>query len=321
MVNMASPKFRKVGDVGSLKEKMTVPVVAGDLAKTLEATSTGMESAEQELRRIVKQAQQENLGWATERLAELHKEPQFRFIDTMLVREDGRVLVNDGMSALYASLLSYAGYPKTQPPPNIGELLDMVLKKGILLYPLMARHSFWLFCRSQHLPTVLDIVEGNAEFFPYDEAAEFTFGFVPESVVPSETKKKGIALGDLGLWAISEKYVDEDKGSQDRIVSYKPRVYIRGDRHPAGRFIYITPNRKAATIASGHIPMDERTATIRVEFDYSQPDLVRSIFRGYEQDGSVNSVPLVLRHRPYTPWTGFFPKHGGSYTPPLQRTR
>lgn len=311
---MAAPKFVKVGDIGTLQAKMTAPVVVGDMRQTMENVSRGRESAEQELRRIVTEAQRKNLEWSTERLAEMRKSPQLplgSYLDTMLVREDGRV------EALWPSFLSYMNYPNVPVPPKINELLGMVQQKGMLLYPLMSRRNTWVFCKAEQFPVVHDIAGGDVEFFPYGSVPpEFFLAFIPKGkLVPSKARENGFVLGALGLWSISEFYIDMDHGDKDKVVAYKPRVYGLQGRHPAGNF-YITPNPRAVSIATGHLPMDERAGIMRVETDASEHDVIKGMFRGYEKDPRLNSVPLVLRHLPYTPWTGFYPTHGGSGTSP-----
>lgn len=316
MVNL---KFQKVGDVATVKDKMTVsrsiPIpVEGYLGQLLDAIAgerkESREEAEQELRRVVEEAQKVNMDWVTGRFEELHKDPDYRPVDTLLVREDGRIATG------WSSFMSYLQYPKRRLPPNIGELLDMVVEREILLYPLVSRRSIWMFCRSENFPSVLDIVNGDIEHFPYDPTGEYTLGYIPDGkLTPSKAKGVGLVVGDLGFWAISEMYIDIDHGDPDKVIDYKPRVYMGRNRHPAATFVYITPNLRSKTIATGHLPMDERLEdSIRVEMDPAEPDVIRSIFSGYQKRDEVNGIPLVLRHRRYTPWTGFYPQHGGSKT-------
>ena len=304
---MTLSRFSKVGGISVIHNALKVPIaVEGNLEQTFDSMKKGRERAEQELRRFAAEAQGTNVSWATERLEILHHDPQYRLVDTILVGDDGRV------GGMWSSFLSYLNYPKTQPPPKIDELLRMVMEKGTLLYPLISRRFEWVFCRDKQLPFVRDATGGDAEFFPYgDDGSGFTVAFTPDRMLtPARAKSGSIALGDLGLWAIGENYVME-QGDPDKTVDYEPRVYMTHGRHPSGS-IYITPFLKSRTIAAGHLPMDERTGTIRVEMDTTEQDIIKRIFGGYEKDNRVNGVPLVLRHRPYTPWTGFYPKHSGS---------
>lgn len=316
---MRTPQFQRIGELATVKDKVfgsNIPIpVEANLDQVLNALSkysgAGRKEAEQEIRKIVKDAQRANTDWVTGRFEELHKTPQYRFVDTLLVREDARVATG------WSSFNGYLGFPKISLPPSTGELLDIVLEREMLLYPLISKKSNWIFCQSKHLSTVLDIVgKEDSEFFPYSEDGEYTITYVTDDKLgPSKVRKAGLVLGNLGFWGISEKYLDFDHGNPDKIIAYKPRVYMGHNRHPAAKFVYITPNIRSIAIATGHLPMDERIEdTIRVEMDSEEPDIIRSIFSGYQKRDEVNGVPLVLKYRQYTPWTGFYPEHGGSET-------
>ena len=290
----------------------------------------------QELGKLIAGAQERNGSWADGRFEDHRKDEGDWGLDIMLVDAEGRLQAGPWSS--FDMFNNHGGFVAVNDEHasdlKIEAVANLSAATERFLIPLAPKKDTTLIWHISHahavLPAIREILgtgEIPIETYPFqvdlttfdpskvnDSMRRFgTAHSVQMTRLPYEKAQQGGKFAEKGVWTGQVGFWESE-----RFGGYAPRVRFNGNRRRKTTFV--SGMSRAQVLNSGGRPMEEnhddvtvlRTADSRLA-GLVKPDQAKGMFIPFALDTIMSNqpdVPVVLKYRTYTPWTGNFPKHG-----------